>query len=117
MEKDVGEGLPDAQAVNDGVGDEAEGLGDEVIGLFAAEENVGESLRQKNSGADEDEELDAGGDETAPIEIVAARTELRRHSRSVRLRRWRRQSGVSSVEKRRAREWRKREGDAGHACA
>ena len=97
MEKDVGGGLPDAQPMNHRVGNQTESLNNQVIRGRAAEQNVRQRLQQKNAGTNQYDHLDAGGNEAAPIEVVAARAERRRHKRSVRLRAQRRQSAVSTL--------------------
>jgi hypothetical protein len=96
VQKDVSGGLPDAQAVNHRVGNQAEGLNDQVKRAAAAEQKVRQRLHQKNAGTNYYDQLDAGGDEAAPIEVVSARAERRRHKRSVRCLMQLRQSGVSS---------------------
>src|ERR1700693_4397303 len=95
VQKDVGGGLPDAQTMNHRVRNQTKGLNDQVIGGGAAEQNVGEGLQQKNAGTNQYDQLDAGSDEAAPIEIAAARSETGRHKRSVRPQMQRRQSAVS----------------------
>ena len=73
VEKNVGEGLPDARrdVMDDGFGDEREPLEDfEVVGVAGEEE--GEDLDDVDAGADDDEEFYAGGDEAAPVEADAA---------------------------------------------
>jgi hypothetical protein len=62
----------------------------------AAQEQIRERLHQKNAGANQDDQLDAGSDESAPIEVVTARAERRRHNGSVRRGTRRRQSEVST---------------------
>jgi hypothetical protein len=96
VQKDVGEGLPDAQAVDDRVGYQTEGQNDQVKGAVAAQQQIREGLHQKNAGTNQDDQLDAGGDESAPIEVVAARAERRRHNGSVRRETQRRQSASST---------------------
>jgi hypothetical protein len=59
-------------------------LNDQVKGAVAAEQKIREGLHQKNAGTNQDDQLDAGSDESAPIEVVAARAERRRHNGSVR---------------------------------
>src|ERR1700730_7468446 len=97
VQKDVGGGLPDAQPMNHRVGNKTESLNNQVIRGRAAEQNVRQRLQQKNAGTNQYDHLDAGGNEAAPIEVVAARAERRRHKRSVRLRAQRRQSAVSTL--------------------
>src|SRR5260370_34177682 len=43
-----------------------------------------ERLKKKNAGADQDEEFYAGGNEAAPVEVVAPSAARTRHSVSVR---------------------------------
>src|SRR6202023_966805 len=97
VQKDVGGGLPDAQAMNHRVGNQTKGLNDQVIRGRAAEQNIRHRLQQKNAGTNQYDQLDAGSNEAAPIEVIAARAERRRHKRSVRLRAQRRQSAVSTL--------------------
>src|ERR1700724_3158306 len=92
VQKNVGEGLPDAQAMNDRVWYQTKGLNDQVKGAVAAQQKIREGLHQKNAGTNQDDQLDAGSDESAPIEVVAARAERRRHNGSVRRGARRRQS-------------------------
>src|ERR1700693_4123826 len=96
VQKDVGGGLPNAQAMNHRVGYQTKSLNDQVVRGRAAEQKVRQRLQQKNAGTNQYDQLDAGGDEAAPIEVVAARAERRRHKRSVRPRVQRRQSAVST---------------------
>src|ERR1700731_3165410 len=96
VQKNVGEGLPDAQAMNDRVWYQTKGLNDQVKGAVAAQQKIREGLHQKNAGTNQDDQLDAGSDESAPIEVVAARAERRRHNGSVRRGAQRRQSAVST---------------------
>src|ERR1700693_652720 len=97
VEKDVVAGLPDAQAVNHRVGNQTKGLNNQVVCGCAAEQNIGEGLQQKNAGTNQYDQLDAGSDEAAPIEIAPPRSETWRHKRSVRPRMQRRQSAVSML--------------------
>src|SRR6202030_3725570 len=97
VQKNVGGGLPDAQAMNHRVGNQTKGLNDQVKRAAAAKQNVRKRLQQKNAGTNQYDQLDAGGDESAPIEVVAARAERRRHKRSVRPRVRRRQSEGSTL--------------------
>ena len=73
VEKNVGEGLPDARrdVVDDGFGDEREPLEDFGV-VDAAGEEVGEDFDDVDAGENDDEELYAGGDEAAPVEADAA---------------------------------------------
>src|ERR1700720_2751523 len=96
VQKNVGGGLPDAQAMNHRVGNQTKGLNDQVKRAAAAKQNVRQRLQQKNAGTNQYDQLDAGGDEAAPIEVVAARAERRRHKRSVRCATQWRQSAVST---------------------
>src|ERR1700730_1625674 len=96
VQKDVGGGLPDAESMNHCVGNQTKGLNDQVVGGAAAEQNVRQGLQQKNAGTNQHDQLDAGSDESAPIEVVAARAERRRHKRSVRCATQWRQSAVST---------------------
>src|ERR1700736_2217476 len=84
VQKNVSGGLPDAQAVNHRVGYQTKGLNDQVVGRAVPQQKVRQGLQQKNAGANQDDQLDAGRDESAPIEVVAPRAERRSHKRSVR---------------------------------
>src|ERR1700726_1784967 len=97
VQKNICSGLPDAQAMNHRVGNQTKGLNDQVVRGGAAEENIRQRLQQKNAGTNQYDQLDAGRNEAAPIEVVAARAERRRHKRSVRPRIQRRQSAVSTL--------------------
>src|ERR1700692_3175277 len=73
VQKDVSGGLPDAQSMNHRVGNQAEGLDDQVKRAAAAEQKVRQRLHQKNAGTNQNDQLDAGSDESAPIEVGAVR--------------------------------------------
>src|ERR1700688_2768299 len=96
VQKNVAGGLPDAQAVNHRVGYQTEGLNDQVVGGAIPQQKVRQGLQQENAGTNQDDQLDAGSDESAPIGVVAARAERRRHKRSVRCATQWRQSEVST---------------------
>src|SRR5260370_30292744 len=86
MQEYVGERLPDAQAAGEGRGDQTEDLNDVVKFGSRISDKAYESLKKKHAGADEDEELDARRNKTAPVEVIAASTERRAHRCSVRRR-------------------------------
>src|ERR1700719_4394366 len=83
MQKHVRKGLPDAEAMSNRGRNQPEDLRHIVIGGELTESQVQQSLENEDAGADQNEELKAGGDESPPVEIIAARAE-RAHRGSVR---------------------------------
>ena len=77
VQKDVGEGLPDARrdVMDDGFGDEREPLQDFGV-VDAAGEEVGEDFDDVDGSEDDDEEFYAGSDEAAPVKADAAEVSI-----------------------------------------
>src|ERR1700687_5262297 len=84
VQKHVREGLPDAEAMSDRRGNQPEDLSHVVVGGELAESQVQQGLQEKDDGADQDEELNAGRDESPPVEVITARAK-RAHRGSVRV--------------------------------
>src|SRR5580704_9795540 len=79
VEKNVRERLPQPEAWHRTEGDQPE----EMINprrSFYAQENVDERLDQEHAGADKHQELDAGRNKAAPIEVVTAGAERSSHT-------------------------------------
>src|ERR1700688_438469 len=83
MQEHIRKGLPDAEAMSDRRGDQPEDLSHVVVRGELTESQVQQGLKEEDAGADEDEELNAGGDEPPPVEVITARAE-RPHRGSVR---------------------------------
>src|SRR4029077_3831713 len=83
VQEHVRKGLPDAEAMSDRRGNQPEDLGDVVVGGELAQSEVEQGLQEKDGGADQNEEFNAGGDESPPVEVITARAE-RAHRGSVR---------------------------------
>src|SRR5450432_769108 len=69
VQVNVRERLPDTQAVSDGVRDEPENQRNVMIRNRGPVNDTYGCLGEKYAGADQDQQFDAGGDETTPIEI------------------------------------------------
>lgn len=87
VQKDVGEGLPDARGdvVDDGFWNQAEPFKDPIVGRDA-EQQEGQRLDEENTRADQNEQLDTRSDEATPIEVIATRADGVSHKVSLRRR-------------------------------
>ena len=78
MQKDVRERLPDSKTGDDAKRDKTEKVIDPRECGGAANE-IRKRLDKKNTCANENEELDAGSNESAPVEVVTPRAEGASH--------------------------------------
>ena len=83
MQKDVSERLPDSQTGNETTRDKTEKVIDPRE-CGGAANKIRKHLDKKNTSANEDEELDAGSDESTPVEVVTPRAEGTSHQASLR---------------------------------
>src|SRR6202035_3612511 len=84
VQKHIRKRLPDAEAVGDRGRNEPEDLDHIVVGGERIDGQADEGLEKEYAGANQDEELNAGGDESPPVEGITARAAERTHRGSVR---------------------------------
>ena len=84
MEKDVGEGLPDAQAGDKSTGNQPKGVNKPRVTI--GQKRRDQNLEKVDAGASENKDFDAGRDEATPVKANPRRAKPGTHGSSLRRR-------------------------------